>query len=285
MTVAYINGEYMPLEECRISPMDRGYLFGDGIYEVIPVYDGQLVALPYHIERLRNGLAEIKLPIPWSDEQLSTILTTLVGENGGGFQGLYLQISRGAYPRRQHAMPAEVQPTLFAYTFKIAPPSDGNPATTSVYKVITGEDMRWNRRHIKTVALLGNVMHMQEALDAGADEILLFTQAGLLTEAAACNVFVVHHGVIKTPPLNNEKLAGITRKMLLSILRQHSGLPVEETNISRADLEEASEVWLTSSTKEIGPVVTIDGASVGDGKPGPVWHTAQTLFHIHRLDF
>ncbi len=285
MTVAYLDGSFLPLEDARISPMDRGFLFGDGVYEVIPTYGGQLVGLNLHLDRLERGLAEIRLASPHSREQWKSLFTELLAANGNGNLGLYLQVTRGVSMKRAHRFPETTTPTCFAYTFPLEAPSDGNPETAHGWRVITGDDLRWQRRHIKSVALLGNVLHMQDSIDAGAEEILLFNEQDQLTEAAACNVFVVKDGAVATPPLDREKLPGITRQMLLDMMRTEGDWQIAERPVSRAEVMAADEVWITSSSKEVEPVVSIDARPVGTGKAGPIWAKAQAMFHRRRFDY
>lgn len=285
MSLAYLNGEYLPLEAARISPMDRGFLFGDGVYEVIPTYGGRIVGLEPHLARLGRGLDEIRLNNPLSREDWCTLFERLLTENGSGNLGIYLQVTRGVAAKRQHRFPEQTTPTCFAYTFPLEPPCDGSPECAKCWRVITGEDLRWQRRHIKSVALLGNVLHMMDGVDAGADEVLLFNAADQLTEAAACNVFVVKNGAVATPPLDHEKLPGVTRQMMLDMMRAEGDWIVEERPVTRAEVFAADEVWLSSSTKEMEPVTQIDNHIVGQGRPGPVWSRAQVLFHRRRFDF
>ena len=284
MTIAYLNGEFLPLEEARISPMDRGFLFGDGVYEVVPCYQGRLIAMDLHLARLRNSLDGISLAFPSTDESITEILQALCQKNDGEHQGVYLQITRGTAMKRQHAFPNPIKPTLFAYTFPIGPPSDGSPETASCYTAVTRADQRWGRCHIKSVALLGNVLHMMEAIDEGAEEVLLFNEQDQLTEAAACNVFIVSNGVVLTPELDNQKLPGVTRHQLLDFMARYTDWQVEVRPVSKQEVLGAEEIWLTSSTKEVAPVVSLDGRSVGDGTPGPRWSAAQKLFEQHRFD-
>ncbi len=285
MTIAFLNGAFTPLADARISPMDRGFLFGDGIYEVIPSYDGSMVGFERHMKRLHDGLSAIGLANPLAQEEWYNLLRQLLAENGNGNLAVYLQVTRGVAPQRAHKFPDTVEPTVFAYTFDINAAPTGNLAGAKGLRVSTGEDLRWQRCHIKSVALLGNVLHMMEGVDRGDDEILLFNANDELTEAAACNVFIVKDGVIATPLLDNQKLPGITRNMLLDILRDHGSWAVEERVITRTEVIAADEVWLTSSTKEIAPVIAIDGQVVGDGRPGQVWSDAQSLFAQHRFDY
>jgi D-alanine transaminase len=283
MTIAYLNGDYAPLTDVRISPMDRGFLFGDGVYEVIPCYDGNMVALQYHLERLQQSLEGIALSQPHSDAELTRILNEVVGRNGAGNLGIYLQITRGVVEKREHAFPEHPLPTIFAYAFGISPPSDGSPETASCFRAVTRQDKRWGRCHIKSTALLGNVLHMMEAVEEDAEEVLLFNDQDELTEAAACNVFVVCGDKILTPELDHQKLPGVTRRQCLELLETHTDWTVEIRPVSRDEVLSASEIWLSSSTKELAPVVSVDGKPVNEGRPGTRWSAAQKLFQQHRF--
>lgn len=287
-TVAYLNGQFLPLTEARISPLDRGFLFGDGIYEVIPSYQGNTVGLALHLARLDQGLAAIGITNPldqaqWQQlvQQLISHNLPLVSDNAG--LGIYLQVSRGADSKRGHAFPADVRPTVFGFAFAIAAPPTGDLATAKGVAVYAQTDQRWRRCHLKSTALLGNVLHHQAGVEQGFYETLLFNQQDQLTEGSSCNVFVVHQGVVATPPLDQQILPGITRHILLQLLRQ-AGCVVQERVISRAEVLNADEVWLTSSSKELVPVVQIEQHLIGSGAPGPVWAMAQQLFARHRFD-
>ena len=285
MTSVYLNGDFLPMSEARISPMDRGFLFGDGIYEVIPSYDGQLVGFGPHMQRMRDGLAELEIRTAMDETAWRDIVEQLVQRNGSGNLGVYLHVSRGADSKRHHAYPTSVDATCFGFTFEIPPPPVADKNRVKPYKVSTAEDLRWKRCHIKSTALLGNVMHYQQGHAAGAQETILYNSDGEVTEAAACNVFVVRNGAVATPPLDNQKLPGITRLMLLDMLRRHSDISVEERVVTVAELLQADEVWITSSSKEIAPVTIIDDKPVGSGEVGDVWAVAQGLFAAHRYDY
>lgn len=285
MTTVYLNGEFLPMSEARISPMDRGFLFGDGIYEVIPSYAGQLVGFAPHMQRMRDGLAALEIRTGKDEADWRRIVDELVQRNGAGNLGIYLHVSRGADSKRHHAYPEAVDATCFGFTFEIPPAPVADKRRVTAYQVNTAEDLRWKRCHIKSTALLGNVMHYQQGHAAGAQETILYNSQGEITEAAACNVFVIRDGVVATPPLDHQKLPGITRLMLLDILRRYSDIPVEERTVNLAELDEADEVWITSSSKEIAPVTMVDGKPVGDGEVGDVWVAAQELFAAHRYDY
>ena len=285
MSTVYLNGSYLPMAEARISPMDRGFLFGDGIYEVIPCYQGRLVGFGPHMRRMQDGLDAIGIKLHLEPAHWEQIATTLAERNGGGNLGIYLHVSRGADVRRHHAYPEDIAPTLFAFAFEIPPAPVADKSAAPRYRVSVCEDMRWRRCHIKSTALLGNVMHYQVGHGRGHDETILHNQAGEITEAAACNVFIVKDGTVITPPLDQQKLPGITRQLLLDMLRRHSDIPVREETVTLDQLYAADEVWLTSSSKEVAPVVEIEGRPVANGEVGDIWLAAQTLFVRHRFDY
>ncbi|MCC5851829.1 MAG: D-amino acid aminotransferase [Alkalimonas sp.] len=287
MSIVFLNGDYLPAAEARISPMDRGFLFGDGIYEVVPSYQGRFVGLTPHLQRMLNGLEQLSIETGLSLADWQQLLTDLLVKNQsmGENLGVYLQVSRGADVKRNHAFPANIQPTVFAFVFEIPPAPVADKDKAPRYRVVTADDLRWQRCHIKSTSLLGNVLHYQQGYAQGAQETVLFNHEGFLTEAAACNVFVVKDGVIATPPLSTELLPGITRLILLAILRKYSNYPVEERAISRAEVLASDEVWLTSSSKEVAPVVQINDQWVGDGEPGDIWLDVQTLFSAHKYEF
>jgi D-alanine transaminase len=285
MSVVFLNGAYMPMEEARISPMDRGFLFGDGIYEVIPSYSGRSVGFAQHMSRLRDGLAAISLGYDAGDQEWRDIISRLVTENEGDNLGVYIQISRGASDTRNHAMPEAIEATRYAFAYEIPPAPIADKALAPRYRVSATRDLRWQRCNIKSTSLLGNVLHYQHGHERGSAETLLFNADDELTEAAACNVFVIKNGVVATPELDHQKLPGITRLLVLDILRRHSDLRVEERVISRAEVDDADEIWLTSSSKEIAPVVTLEDRPVGTGDIGDVWLQAQRLFSAHKYDY
>ena len=285
MTIAYLNGEYMPLEEARISPMDRGFLFGDGIYEVIPSYGGRMVGFGPHISRMQNGLAAIEIKLGWNDQQWHELCVSLLEKNGNGDLGIYLHVTRGADTKRNLAYPEGVEPTVFAYAFEIPPPPVPERDKIKPYTCATGSDMRWDRCNIKSISLLGNVMHYQQGHSKGDGEILLYNENNELTECGACNAYIVKNGVVATPPLDNQILPGITRLVLLGVLQADGSIPVEERVITMDEVWNADEVWISSSSKEVVPVVKLDGKPVGDGKPGPVWEKAAKLYSAGKYDF
>jgi D-alanine transaminase len=285
MSTVYLNGEYLPMNEARISPMDRGFLFGDGIYEVVPSYGGRLVGFGPHMDRMQDGLDALEIKLQLDHDEWRTIAGELIEKNGGGNLGIYFHVSRGADNKRHHAYPENVEPTIYAFAFEIPPAPVAEKDKASCYKVSSTEDLRWKRCNIKSTALLGNVMHYQFGHAQGNSETLLYNQDKELTEAAACNVYVIKDGVVATPDLDHQKLPGITRLMLLEILRRDGSIKVEERVIHLDELATADEVWISSSSKELAPVTEIDGKPVGDGKVGDVWLAAQTLYSANKFDF
>ncbi len=285
MSIVYLNGDYLPVGEAKISPMDRGFLFGDGIYEVVPSYDGHLVGFSRNIQRMKNGLSEIGITLPYTEAQWHEIVGQLITQNPGDNLGIYLQVSRGTDAKRFHAYPQGIKPTVFGFTFDIPPSPTADKTKAKAYKVSTTQDLRWDRCHIKSTALLGNVMHFQHGYEQGSDETLLFNAQNELTEAAACTAYIVKNGVVATPPLDNQILPGVTRYILLSILREEGSIPVEERIVTKAEVMDADEVWISSSTKDIAPVIAIDGKPVGGGKVGPLWESAQRLFATKKFNF
>ncbi len=275
----------MSAEHAKISPMDRGFLFGDGIYEVIPAYNGKMLGFAAHIERMNNGLNEIEIKLDYSTDTWREICQQLCEKNHGDNLGIYLHVSRGADNKRAHAYPNDITPTVFAYAFEIPPQPVSDIDNAKTYTVSVEQDKRWQRCHIKSTALLGNVIHYQHGAAAGNNETILYNRLDELTEASSSNVFIVKDGIISTPPLDNQILPGITRWLIINILNSHSDFKVQERIISKQELFAADEVWITSATKEVGPVVKLDGQLVADGKPGQIWQQVQSLFTKHKFDY
>jgi D-alanine transaminase len=269
----YLNGEYMPLGQACVPVLDRGFLFGDGVYEVIPVYGGHPFRLQQHLDRLESSLKAIRIPSPHSVEEWKQIFQGLIDTTPGQDSGLYLQVTRGVAPR-DHSFPEFVRPTVFAMLNPIKPVSPEILHTG--IKAVVREDIRWDRCDIKSVSLLGNVLLKQEAIEAGAAETIM-VRDGRVTEGSISNIFVVKTGEIITPARDQFLLGGITRDLVLELARRH-GLPVREAEIREPFLRAADEIWTTSSTREVLPVTQLDGNPVGDGRPGPVWETIRTLY-------
>jgi len=272
--IVYLNGDYIPLNEAKVSVLDRGFLFGDGVYEVIPAYSGHLFHLQDHLRRLENSLAGIRLANPHSREQWLDILIPLL--NPQFDQYIYLQVTRGVATKRDHAFPENIKPTVFVMCSNIVPFAGLNNGV----KAISLDDSRWQFCNIKAITLLANILHRQEAIDNGCAEALL-VKDGYVVEGAASNVFAVIDDVLITPAKSNSILPGITRDVILDIARKND-IPCREDNISFAAIQTASEIWVTSSTREIIPVVELDSKLVGDGKPGSVWHIVNHLFQAYK---
>ncbi len=264
-TPAWLNGRYLPLQEACVPVLDRGFLFGDGVYEVIPAYGGRPFRLAQHLRRLEHSLAGIGMAPPLEDAAWERIFRRLMAADPGGDWSLYLQVTRGPAAVRDHAFPAATTPTLLAWATPIAPPAGGGRGIAAV----TLEDIRWQRCDLKAITLLGNCLLRQQARERGAYEAIL-VRDGLANEGAASNLFVVLDGELRTPPKGEHLLPGITRDLVLELAREQ-GVPHREADIPAADLRRADEVWLTSSTREIMPVVRLDDRPVGAGVPGPWW--------------
>ena len=267
MSTAYLNGEFLPLDEARVPVMDRGFLFGDGVYEVIPVYGGKLFRLAHHLKRLANSLNAIRIGNPMTDNDWRVLLEQIVERNDGGDCSVYLQVTRGVAAIRDHAFPADVAATVFIMT---SPMSSGCDIDNEQgIHAVTLDDIRWDYCNVKAITLLPNVLLRQQAVDAQAAEAVLIKD-GLATEGAASNLFIVRHGLLITPPKGPSLLPGITRDLILELAANH-GIPFREANITLEDLNNADEIWLTSSTREISPVTLLDDRTISDGAPGPLW--------------
>ncbi|MDX1656140.1 MAG: aminotransferase class IV [Candidatus Competibacteraceae bacterium] len=276
--IAYLNGQMLPLDQVRISPLDRGFLFADGLYEMIPAYGGRLLGLERHLERLAVGLDFMQLDPGRDGGHWHGLLEELVERNGGGDLAVYLQITRGAATHRDHGFPIGVPATVFAMTTPLTPLPQR--VVAEGISTVTRLDIRWGACHIKTIALLANVLARQQALEAGAEDAIL-VRDGLALEGAASNLFMVRHGELVTPPKDRRILPGITRDLVLELARG-DGIPVREADIPAAELVLAEEVWLTSSTREIVPVSRIDDQPVGTGRPGPLFARVRELYQNHK---
>ena len=273
MSIAYFNGEFLNLEDVRVSPLDRGYLFGDGVYEVIPVYAGNLFRFDGHLDRLERSMTGISLDNPYSREQWRETLEDLVARNNGGNQSIYFQVTRGVAPRN-HAFPEDVQPSVFMMSNEV------HEHELKPLKALTRVDNRWGRCDIKAIALLANCLHKQAAIEGGAGEAILLRD-GMLTEGSSTNVFVVKHGKVFTPPKSEKILAGITRDVAIELMHA-AQIPVHEADVTQSELQDADEIWVTSSSVEVAPVVNVDDRQVGSGEPGPVWSRVNDLMQDYK---
>ena len=278
MSTAYLNGEFLPLADTQVSVMDRGFLFGDGVYEVIPVYGGRLFRLAHHLKRLHNSLEGVRIADPLSTEAWETMLTDLVSRNEGGDQAVYLQVTRGVAEKRDHAFPENTTPTLFAMSTPMAASVDID--SVSGISAVTLPDIRWKLCNIKAITLLPNVMLRQQAIDGDCAEAILIKD-GFAIEGAASNLFIVNNGLLTTPPNGPALLPGITRDLILELAANHA-IPFREADITEEALFSADEVWLTSSTREISPVTRLDDTVISGGVPGPLWRRMITLYQEYK---
>jgi D-alanine transaminase len=271
----YLNGQFMPVEDAKISVLDRGFIFGDGVYEVIPVYSRKAFRLEEHLRRLQHSLDGIKLANPHSRAEWAAIINQLIERNEGEDQYLYLHITRGV-AKRDHAFPKPaVAPTVFMMSSPLpAPPGD---LLRNGIACITAPDNRWLRCDIKSISLLPNVLLRQRAVDAGCAEAVLIRDNEFLTEGAASNIFVVKDGKLLAPPKDNLMLPGITYDVVMEIVGANN-IPHEVRRISVAEVFDADELLLTSSTREVLPITQLDGKQVGTGKPGAMFGRLHTLY-------
>lgn len=261
----------MPLAEVRISPLDRGFLFADAIYEVVPVHDGTPLLLDAHMARLKRSLSAIDIRNPYSDDDWRQLFADLIDRNGGGTMAIYLQISRGVESGRNHVYSPDTSPTVFAMATELV-----RPDHTAGVTAITRPDERWGRCDIKSTALLPNVLARHEAAEAGAVEAILIDD-GYVTEGAASSVIVIEQGTLLRTPHGTDVLPGTTTDHVIAIAGD-AGYACREERLTVERLLAADEVWLTSATQGIAPVVRIDTQVIGNGRPGPVWTAVNRLF-------
>jgi D-alanine transaminase len=279
--MVYLNGEWMPIEQARIPVLDRGFIFGDGVYEVIPSYSGHPFRLREHLARLQSSLDAVRIANPHDLEQWDRLVRDIVARNPWEDQAVYVQVTRGVAPR-DHAFPKGVKPTVFmmANPLTMPPQSQRDRGVAAV----TVADNRWLRCDIKSVSLLANCLLRQAAVDEGAVESVLLRD-GMLTEGSASNIFVVRNGVMITPPKSNFILPGITYDVVIE-LAQANRMPLEIRLVSEAEVRAADELWLTSSTKEVLPISMLDGKPVGHGenagKPGPLAARMYQLYQDYK---
>lgn len=282
MGTVYLNGEYLPVEQAKISVMDRGFLFGDGVYEVIPVFGGKAFRVDEHLQRLEYSLRETGIPQTLTPEQWRVVFERLIaasvdGEKNRSDQAIYLQITRGVAAQREHKFPQTCTPTVFAMSRVLPTPALDIPAPIACISIA---DIRWQRCDIKSTSLLGGVLMTQQAIAAGANEAILLRD-GLVLEGASSNVFAVVDGVLHTAPKSRQILAGITRDLIVELAQQH-GLHLREEAVSLDQLRAASEVWISSSTREMVPLATLDGRAIGNGGAGPIFKQIWTWYRAFR---
>jgi len=271
--MVFLNGRFIPIEEARVPVLDRGFIFGDGVYELVPVYSRVPFRVEEHLARLERSLAATRIRNPYSRQEWREIIAQLIAKQPYEDQGVYFQVTRGV-AKRDHAFPQDATPTVFIMANPLV-----NPPRELVERgaeAVSAQDNRWFRCDIKSISLIGNVLLRQLSADAGATETILFRD-GQLTEAAACNVFVVQGGVIHGSPKSNLILPGITYDVVVE-LAHAAQLPLEIREVSEAETRAADEIWVTSSSKEVLAIVQLDGKPVGDGRPGPVFRRMYQLY-------
>lgn len=276
---AYLNGQFLPLADARIPVLDRGFVFGDGVYELVPVYSKKPFRLDDHLRRLQASLDGIRLANPHDPAEWRELILKLVALQDFDDQSLYIQVTRGVAPR-DHAFPQGTAPTVFMYAQPLltATPEQKAAGVCAVSAV----DNRWLRCNIKAISLLPNILLRQQAVDAGCAETVMLRD-GFLTEGAASNIFVVKDGVLLAPPPSNLMLTGITYDVVLELARAH-GIPTEVRPVAEAEVRRADELWMTSSTKEIMAIVKLDGAPVGAGVPGPLAQRMDNLYQTFKRE-
>ncbi|HWU82106.1 MAG TPA: D-amino acid aminotransferase [Methylophilaceae bacterium] len=275
--IVYLNGEFMPIEEAHVPVLDRGFIFGDGVYEMIPVYSRHPFRLLEHIRRLAQSLATLRIENPHSETEWQVLLMTLIDKNNAEDQSLYLQVTRGPAPR-DHAFPAVTVPTVFMMSnpLVVSTPAQVEQGIAAISAI----DIRWDRCDIKAISLLPNVLMRQMAVDAGAVEAVMFRE-GILTEGAASNILAVEAGVILAPPKDRHMLPGITYDLILE-MAEANAIPVEVGYFSEARIRAADELWITSSTKEVLAIVKLDNQPIGNGKPGPMFRRMYQLYQDYK---
>jgi D-alanine transaminase len=281
LPICFLSGDYLPLAEARVSPLDRAFLFGDAVYEVLPIYGSRPFRLREHLDRLNRSLAGIRMPAPLPHAEWERVCQELISRNSAREAYLYLQVTRGAELGRNHAWPENLKPTLFAYVTALEPMS---PCMLERgVSAVTAADTRWARRDIKSTALLANILLKKLSADAGAFETILL-ENGELTEGSSTTVHVVKNGVIHTPPNGHHILPGTTRDVVAELAARLS-VPCDDSRVTESSLRAADEIWLAFSTRGVLPVTTLDGSAVGSGNPGPLFKRMNAAFtdYVHEL--
>jgi len=273
MNPVFLNGKLLPSDQAQVSVLDRGFIFGDGIYELVPVYSRVPFRLDEHLTRLERSLGEAKIRNPYSRAQWRSHIYQLIDAQAFDDQGVYFQVTRGV-AKRDHAFPKSLEPTVFMMSNPLLSPPQAQVEKGGA--AVSATDNRWLRCDIKSISLIGNCLLRQMSAEAGAVETILFRD-GKLTEASASNVFIVKRGVIHSPPKSNLILPGITYDVV-SELAHANNLPIEFREVSEAEVRAADEIWVTSSSKEVLAIVELDGKRVGDGRPGPLFRRMHQLY-------
>ncbi len=276
--IVFLNGEYLPVEQATVSVLDRGFLFGDGIYEVIPVFGLKPLRVDEHLQRLQNSLSRISLDNPFDDEAWKQIFDQLLEKNPGEDRAIYMQITRGAHPVRDLKIQSENRPTIFMMVLQVGAVDVAE--LEKGIRTVTMDDFRWHACDIKSISLVANVMLREQATQSGVVDAILVRE-GYVTEGTASNFFMVKDGVLYTPPTSQYLLPGITRDLVLELAKKN-GISCEVRQIAESELESADEIWLTSSTREIAPIVNLNGKDVADAKAGPVWKKMINIYQQYK---
>jgi D-alanine transaminase len=269
----FLNGKLLPIEQASVSVLDRGFIFGDGVYELVPVYSRVPFRLDEHLTRLERSLGEAKIRNPYTRAQWRSNIYQVIDAQTFDDQGVYFQVTRGV-AKRDHAFPKSLEPTVFMMSNPLVSPPQ--PQVDKGGAAVSATDNRWLRCDIKSISLIGNCLLRQMSAEAGAVETILFRD-GKLTEASASNVFIVKRGVIHSPPKSNLILPGITYDVVSELARANN-LAIEFRDVAEAEVRAADEIWVTSSSKEVLAIVELDGKPVGDGRPGPVFRRMHQLY-------
>ena len=273
----YLNGEFLPLGEAKVSVLDRGFVFGDGVYELVPVYSNKPFRLDAHLRRLQASLDGIRLVNPYAEEDWRKLILRLIELQDFADQSVYIQVTRGVAPR-DHAFPPGAAPTVFMFAQPLVTASAAQKAAGVC--AVSAVDNRWLRCDIKAIALLPNILLRQQAVDVDCAETIMLRD-GFLTEGAASNIFVVKAGVLLAPPPSNLMLTGVTYDVVLELAAAH-GIAHQVRAVSEAEVRDADELWMTSSTREIMAIVKLDGVPVGEGVPGPLARQMDALYQTFK---
>jgi D-alanine transaminase len=272
-SIVFLNGDFLPADEAKVSIFDRGYLFGDGIYEVVPVINGKVIDKEPFFERFDGSLSKIALRSPFCKTEIIAILDTLIAKNDLAEGGIYMQVTRGVAPREFY-FPENTPTTFMAFVFHKA--IIESPLATTGVKVVSCEDIRWKRRDIKSISLLGQVLAKEEVHQKGAYEGWM-VEDGFVTEGTSSSAYIIKNGVIITRPLSNAILPGIRRKVLMNLTKEH-GIKVEERLFTLEEALGADEAFMSSATVFVLPIIEIDGKAIGDGKVGVLTQKLRTLY-------
>lgn len=270
MSIAYLNGSWQPIDEARVSVLDRGFMFGDGVYEVIPVYRGKTFAEDQHLARLANSLNELHITMPMAQDAWRELFAEAIERGGEDEAVLYVQVTRGVATSRTHIYETSEPTVLVTASKRVL------RKISDQYRMVTKNDFRWGRGDLKVISLAANSLLKNEALSEGYDDAILIRD-GKVTEASSSNIFVIKDGVIATPVANNFLLHGVTRAQVMSLAQKH-GMPLEERDVDEKELLTADEVWITSTSIEVWPVVSINGQAVGNGESGLLYQKMYQLF-------